>query len=329
MILNHKKTLLLSLVTLTMLTTGCSTTKPMPENVAVNNIAQNPEGIEYDKTDNTFLLSSINAKPIIKIKPDGSFTPFTSGEQFPLSTAGLQIDYQHNRLLVAGFNGTELMDNDPATKGAAFLRIYDLKTGKLKQDINLSFLAPQAQAYFANDVAVDNEGNAYVSDWYAKVIYKVDMNGKASLFWKNDLSKVNSGVNGLDVHPDGYVIASLLTVNTKGLYDDYALIKIPLTNPDKAHYINIEDDGFSGFDGMVVKEDGNIIGVTNDQKSPGGNTLIELASSTNWDSAKIVNSKSIPASTTVATTPDDKNYVIQQDFTNNFKKDWKINQIKF
>ena len=329
MVFSQNKTLLLSLATILILTTGCTTTKQIPEKVTVNNIAQNPEGIEYDKIDNTFLLSSINAKPIIKIKPDGSFVPFTKGESFPLSTAGLQIDYKHNRLLVAGFNGTELMDNNPSTKGTAFLRIYDLKTGKLKQDINLSFLAPQAQAYFANDIAVDDEGNAYISDWYAKVVYKVDINGKASLLWKNDFSKVAGGANGLDYHPDGYLIVSLLNVNKKGIYDDYALVRISLNNPKEVHYINIENEGFAGFDGMVVKENGNIVGVTNNQKSPGGNKLIELSSDSNWNDAKIINSKKISASTTVAITPDNKNYVIQQDFSNNFKKKWSIKQIEF
>lgn len=329
MIVNMKKTVLLSLVAASILTTGCANTAPLPQTISIKNVAQNPEGIEYDKTDNTFLLSSINAQPIIKVQADGNFTPFTSGEAFPLSTAGLQVDYKHNRLLVAGFNGMELMDNKPETKGAAFLRIYDLKTGKLQKDINLSHVVPEAQAYFANDIAVDKQGNAYVSDWYAKVIYKVDMQGKVSVFWKNDLSTVKSGVNGLDVHPDGYVIASLLSVNKKGLYEDFALVKIPVNDASKAQYVSLENQGFAGFDGMVLKDNGSIVGVTNNQKTPGGNTLIELSSSTNWKSAKVIQTKTIPASTTVAVTPDNKNYVIQQNFMDNFKKEWNINRVEF
>ena len=329
MILNRNKTLVLSLVTLAILTNANAKSVQTPKNIMVKNITQNPEGIEYDKSDNTFLLSSLNAQPIIKIKPDGTFVPFTKGEQFPLSTAGLQIDYKNNRLLVAGFNGTELMDQDPATKGTAYLRIYDLKTGKMKQDINLSSLAPQAKAYFANDIAVDDAGNVYISDWYANVIYKVDLKGKATLFWENDLSIAKGGPNGLDVHPDGYLLVSLLNVNKKGLYENYALVKIPLDNPRKSHRVEIENEGFAGFDGMVITKSGNIVGITNDQKSAGGNRLIELSSDSNWNNAKIINSKAIPASTTVAVTPENKNYVIEQDFSNNFKKDWKINQIEF
>ena len=300
----------------------------LPEFVKVTGIAQNPEGIEFDKTDNTFLLSSINAGPIIKVNPDGTFKPFTSGEKFPLSTAGLEIDYKRNRLLVAGFNGTELMDNDPKTKGAAFLRIYNLKTGVIEKDINLSGLLPDASAYFANDIAVDDKGNVYITDWYARVVYKVDLDGNPSVFWKNETG-IEAGANGIDFNSDGYLLVSLLTVNEKGLYDNYGLVKIPVNDAKSAKLVNFKDKGFTGFDGMVIKSNGNVIGVTNNGTSAGGNTLIELSSNDNWKSAKIINSKSIPASTTVAITPSNENYVINQDFTKPMKEDWIIQQVKF
>lgn len=300
----------------------------LPAAIKIEGIAQNPEGIEYDKNDHTFLLSSLNAGPIIKIKPDGTYQPFTSGEPYPMSTAGLQVDYKNNRLLVAGFNGMELMDKDPATKGMANLRIYNLKTGVMEKDINLSSLAPDAPAYFANDVAIDKAGNAYVSDWYAGVVYKVDMDGKPSVFWKNETG-VESGANGLDVHPDGYLLVSLVSVNEKGLYANYGLVNIPLSDPKSAKLVNMTNDGFTGFDGMVLNEKGNVVGVTNNGTMPGGNTLIELSSTDNWKSAKVVHSKNMPASTTVAVTPKNMNYVINQDFTSNDAKNWTIERIEF
>ena len=321
---------------ISVIATSCKTTSnsnktdsniKFPEAITLNGVAQNPEGIEFNKNDNTFFLSSLNANPIIKVNLDGTFKPFTSGEKFPLSTAGIQIDNKRNRLLVAGFNGTELMDKDPETKGTAFLRIYNLKTGVIEKDINLSSLLPNASAYFANDIAIDNNGNAYISDWYARVVYKVDLEGNPSVFWKNETG-IESGANGLDFHKDGYLITSILTVNEKGLYANYGLVKIPIDNPASAKVVNVSE-GYTGFDGMVLKADGNIVGVTNNGTSPGGNTLIELSSNDNWKSAKVINSKTIPASTTVAVTPNNKNYVINQDFTKPMKEDWSIKQIKF
>jgi len=303
-------------------------TTVFPEIIKIKGIAQNPEGIEYNKKDNTFLLSSLNAGPIIKVNFDGTFKPFTSGEKFPLSTAGLQIDYRRNRLLVAGFNGAELFDKDPATKGTAYLRVYNLETGIIEQDINLSFLAPDASAYFANDIAVDNDGNVYISDWYAHIIYQVDLAGKPNIFWTNKTG-IPSGPNGLDFHPDGYLLVSILNVNDKWLYADYGLVKIPVNDPKSAIIVDISNSGYTGFDGMVINAKGNVVGVTNNGISPGGNMLIELSGKNDWKSAKVINSKDITASTTVASTPDNKHYVINQDFTNDLQKAWTIEQIKF
>jgi sugar lactone lactonase YvrE len=299
-----------------------------PNKITIKNIAQNPEGIEYDKNDNTFLLSSLNAMPILKINLDGTYKAFTSGEKFALSTAGIQIDYKRNRLLVASFNGAEAMDKDPKTKGASFLRIYNLKTGLFQKEISLSHLAPDASAYFANDIAIDKDGNAYITDWYARVIYKVTVNGKATLFWKNKTG-IKSGPNGIDFNKNGYLLVSILNVNKKMLYADYGLVKIPVSNSKLAKLVNIDSSKYRGFDGMVIKPNGNIIGVTNNGKKPGGNILLELSSNDNWKSAKVINSKDIASSTTVAVMPKNKNYVINQDFANNFKKTWKIEQIKF
>ncbi|HHB51426.1 MAG TPA: hypothetical protein ENK75_00035 [Saprospiraceae bacterium] len=299
-----------------------------PNVVQLKGIAQNPEGIEFDKNDNTFLLSSLNAGPIIKVNLDGTFKSFTSGEKFPLSSAGLEIDYKRNRLLVAGFNGMELMDKDPNTKGVSFLRIYNLRTGVFEKDINLSSLVPDAPAYMANDVAVDNEGNIYVTDWYARVVYKVDTEDRPSVFWKND-TEINSGENGIDFHPDNYLLVSLVSVNEKGLYDNYGLVKIPVNDTKSTNVISFKNKGLTVFDGMVLKENGNVVGVTNNGTAPGGNSLIELSSDDNWKSAKLISSKSIPASTTVAITPNNKNYVINQDFSKPMKEDWTIEQVKF
>jgi len=299
-----------------------------PDTITIKNIAQNPEGIEFNKKNNSFFLSSLNALPIANVSLDGTFKPFTSGEKFPLSTAGLQIDSKRNRLLVASFNGTELFDKDPKTKGTAHLRIYNLETGVIENDINLSSLAPDASAYFANDIAVDNDGNVYISDWYAHIIYKVDLDGKPSIFWTNKTG-IASGPNGLDYHPDGFLLVSILNVNDKFLYADYGLVKIPVNDAKSATLVDISNSGYTGFDGMVINTKGNIVGVSNNGTSPGGNMFIELASKNNWKSAKVVNSKAITASTTLAVTPDNKQYVINQDFSNDSAKTWTIERIEF
>ena len=319
------------LATITVVTTACSNHYnpiEIEKSITIKGTALNPEGIEYNKNNHTFLLSSLNAMPITQVNLDGTHRAFTSGEKFPLSTAGLQIDYKRNQLLVAGFNGTEIMDNDPKTKGASFLRVYNLTTGLLEKEINLSSLAPEASAYFANDIAVDSEGNVYISDWYANLIYKVDTKGEATVFWKNN-SGIEGGPNGLDFHSDGYLLVSVIKVNDKGIYEKHGLVKIPLNNPKLATNVKISNSKFAGFDGMVIDDKGAVIGVTNNGKTGGGNMLIELSSKDDWKSAEVTHAKAITPSTTVALTEDNQNYVINQDFSDNLKKTWTIEQVKF
>jgi len=124
-------------------------------------------------------------------------------------------------------------------------------------------------------------------------------------------------------------LVSLIKLNDKWLYSGYGLVKIPLDNPKLATAVSISDSKFSGFDGMVINADGNTIGVTNNQKTPGGNMLIELSGKNNWQSATVINSKTMTPSTTVAVTPDNKNYVINQDFSNGSSKTWTIELIEF
>lgn len=299
-----------------------------PDSIAVEGVAQNPEGIEYDENGHRFFLSSLNAGPILKVNLDGTNEAFTSGDPFPLSTAGLEVDADRNRLLAAGFNGQELLDNDSTTRGTAFLRSYNLTTGAMELNVNLSFLLPNANAYFANDVAVDQDGNVYITDWYADAVYKVDTAGTASLFWTDNTGLAGSP-NGIDVHPDGYLLVSLVRVNQMGQYADYGLVKIPLNDATAATTVSISNTNFRGFDGMLLSPEGKLIGVSNDGTNPGGNLLLELSSTDNWSSAQLLNQKAITASTTVALTEENENYVIQQDFADAAATSWLIEKISF
>ena len=63
--------------------------------------------------------------------------------------------------------------------------------------------------------------------------------------------------------------------------------------------------------------------------APGRNTLIELSSNDGWKTAKVINFKGIPASTTLAMTLENRNYVINQNFATPSGKSWTIQQVKF
>lgn len=118
------------------------------------------------------------------------------------ASLGIVIDRRRNRLLVAV---ADLLGNRYSALAA-----YDMSTWRR---VFLAELSGQSEERsFADDVAVDAQGNAYVTDAKGSKIWKVDVNGKivstieSPLFtppgWYNNLV----ALNGIVYHPDGFLI---------------------------------------------------------------------------------------------------------------------------
>ena len=304
----------------TLLASGLTSGMLFANDITINAPEQFPEGVEYNKKTGDFYLGSLNSKSIIKIDKNSSVSEFSSQAQTPLPTAGLHIDYQRDELLVAGLNRKEAFDKDPNTHGNANLFIYDLTSGKLKANIDLTTVNPNQEAYFANDITNDKNGNIYISDFKAGAVYKVDKNNTASLFYKGDKLGL---ANGLEVVNDNTLIVSD-TVPRDGKWQ---LVKIPLNNPEAASRVIMNDDIYRAFDGMLVNSDGTIVGVTHN-KEKSASILLKLESNDNWESAKVVaNKASQTRLTTVARVEDGNYFALQQNFKNPKKAKWVLENI--
>ena len=189
-----------------------------------------PEGTQYDDQQARFLVSSQTAGRIGQVDTAGNYAVFTDDDVL-ISTIGLKLDAPRNRLLAAvsdpGYNTDR---STAATKGKlARLVVFDRSNGTKMSFYDLS-AAPGLPAgypsHFANDVAVDAQGNAYVTDSYAPVIYKVDNKGVASVLLTSPALAAPAGkfgLNGIVFHPNGYLLVAKS--------DEGTLLKVPLTNP--------------------------------------------------------------------------------------------------
>ena len=99
--------------------------------------------------------------------------------------------------------------------------------------------------HFANDVAVAADGTAYVTDTFAGVIYRVDTDYQASVFYQPDTADP-LGFNGIVVHPDGYLLVA----------GGETLWKVPLDSPDESAPVALPE-AVPGQDGMVWMTDGS------------------------------------------------------------------------
>ncbi len=236
-----------------------------------------PEGIEYDVANGRFLLGSIGEGTIYTVNDDGSFQPFIEDDDL-LSSIGLEIDVERNRLLVAN---TAFIFTDPTLTSQAYLGIYDLTTGEQLDMIDLIADDPDGE-HFANDMAVDAEGNAYVTDSMFGV-YKVDTDGNVTPFAAAEVGI--TAPNGIVHHPDGYLIVAATSMS--------ALYKVPLDNPSSATPVDVGQDILS--DGMVWLPNGNLVVV-----DYGSGSILSLSSDDGWETAVVAATSPEHAASTIA-----------------------------
>ena len=235
-----------------------------PDQIVIDHHNLFPEGIEYDVVGERFLVSSMSEGTIYQVTEDGTATAFIEDDELT-STVGIEIDHVNNRLLVA--NGDTAFPPNTAMLGA-----YDLETGEHLFFVDLSEVY-SSDAHLSNDVAVDSDGIAYVTDTFAPVIYRVDMNGDVSVFLEDESL---AWLNGIVAHPDGYLIIGSAVGQ---------LYKIPL-DVDEPTPLPIElGDGieFDITDGIVLHPDGDLIMVTFPDS-----IIYRLSTDDDWASADLV-----------------------------------------
>lgn len=217
-----------------------------PETIEVMKEGLFPEGVAYDSVNGRFLVSSISEGTVHAVAADGTLTPFIEDERIP-SSLGLEVDEERNRLLVAATNqSTE-----------AFLGAYDLTTGENLLWVDLATATPNDVEHFANDVTVDSAGNAYVTDSFAGVIYRVDLVGNVSVWLEDEAFSTQFALNGLEYHEAGdYIIAVLVP----------ELIKIPIDTPYNFNRVTI-DTPIPGEDGLLILDERTVLVASNDQGS--------------------------------------------------------------
>ncbi|SDM00718.1 hypothetical protein SAMN05421823_109259 [Catalinimonas alkaloidigena] len=239
-----------------------------------------PEGVEYDTDQDAFLVSSLTQGTIGRVTNEGTYSPFIESEQL-ISTIGLHIDAPRKRLLVAISNpGVSVRASQEPIGQYAALGLYDLLTGQEINVVRLSDLMP-GQPHFANDIAVDNQGNAYITDSFSPIIYKVTQAGEASIFLQDSTFSTPAGafgLNGIDFDPrgGGYLIAGFSYTNT--------LYRIPLSNPQAFAPIAL-DVAIPAPDGITLSKNHQQLIVVGNAGGTAPGKVFTFASQDGWKSA--------------------------------------------
>ncbi|KAJ0052981.1 hypothetical protein Pint_00862 [Pistacia integerrima] len=186
------------------------------------------------------------------------------------ASLGIVLDHPRNRLLVA----TLKMNSD--------LEVVMVDLANL-----LLFIGAGDEKSLADDAAVDEEGNAYVTDAKASKIWKVGVNGefvsiiRSPLFIAKEWYKNLVGLNGIVYHPNGF----LMVIHTFS----GNLFKIETGKGEEIKLIKVEGGPLSFGDGMELLSPTKLVVAGNHPSA----RLVE--SSDGWETASVVAKFSGPA----------------------------------
>nr|XP_023877135.1 uncharacterized protein LOC111989575 [Quercus suber] len=218
-----------------------------------------PEGLTYDPSAQHFLVGSVRDRKIESVSDAGVVETLISDLDLPenATVLGLAVDAVNNRLLAA------ITAVDPLPHFTA-LASYDLQK---RRRIFLSVLEDDdvttaTTRQTANDVAVDFEGNAYVTNSASNFIWKVNKEGQPTILSKSKAFTAQHvdqnapfsfcGLNGIAYVSKGYLL--VVQSNTGKMYKvdpDDGTAKLVLLNRD-----------LSFADGIAVRRDGVVLVVS-------------------------------------------------------------------
>jgi sugar lactone lactonase YvrE len=247
-------------------------TPDAPATITFSSAGLFPESVQYDAKNRVFLVSSLSTGNVGRVKDDGTYAALAAGPATGMASAvGLYLDDARNRVLVASSNAN--------TGNVAKLVSLNRDNGAVNFTVDLGALRPSNTGHFANDIAVDSQGNTYVTDSFAPVIYKVDVQGVASVFLDN--ARLASaagtfGLNGIVFHADGSS-GYLLVAKT----DDGTLFKVPISTPASFSTVTTSLD-LRGADGLLLQDDNTLQVVAGTQSK-----VYRLTTATAWTSATL------------------------------------------
>lgn len=236
-----------------------------------------PESVSWSAKQQRFFVSSVRHGTVGTVTRDGHYTPFTTDNRL-ISTVGLRVDDGRNTLWVTNSDPGAGERTNPASQGKlAGVGKYDATTGKLIAYYDLGQLSDGT--HFANDVALDARGNAYVTDSFAPLVYKIDTAGNTAIFAQNPLFKDADGfnLNGIAYVPGSGNGALLL-----GKYNSGEIFKVAIDDPAKVTRVALPEP-LKGVDGFNLIDADHLIAVVN----LGADKTVELTTTDGWKTATV------------------------------------------
>lgn len=195
-----------------------------------------PEGIAYDRRDSAFYVTSLQGASIVRIAADGRESVFRPADD-RAAIGGAKVDSEARRLWVCA-QAVDGLDGR--------VWVYNLDSAELSEEFLLGALSTGGTC---NDLALDADGTAYVTDPANPFLYRLNADtGEGEVLASdplfNDLTGAGLGLNGVAVTPDG---SALIVAK----FFPPGLLKVGLPNGDSISQVQLTGDELPPPDGLV------------------------------------------------------------------------------
>ncbi|KAL3501866.1 hypothetical protein ACH5RR_036315 [Cinchona calisaya] len=234
-----------------------------------------PESFTWDPKAQHFIVGSLRYPTLLSVSDAGVVETLVSDSSLPSNSSfvGLSLDRQRRRILACVHR-----PSSPSSPAFNALAAYDLSSGRrlfLSPLLNTPAENPDAgesssspspsPSDVANDVAVDYSGNAYVTNSGADIIWKINVDGEASVLSRSNVFKSfpvdqtawyrKCGLNGVVYNSKGYLL--VVQSNTGKLY------KVDVDDGTSRRVILNKD--LTAGDGLAVRSDGVLVVVSQEK----------------------------------------------------------------
>jgi hypothetical protein len=230
-----------------------------------------PQSIVYYPAKKQFIVGSMKRGQIGSVNDKGEYKILLKDSSL-IATSGLKIS-GNTLYALTGDLGYSANSSEQSKYNIARLVTIDLLSNRITSVLNLDTLFKGR--HFVTDLAIDDKGNIYITDSYSPVIYKVNPEGKASV-WVN--SKQFDGddrnLNGIVYHKNGFLLVASKTGQ---------LFKIDVRDSSRLSEVEIEGD-FKGVNGLQFTPNHLLVM----SQAQGHNQVHILNSNNSWKTARVL-----------------------------------------
>ncbi|MDX1734489.1 MAG: hypothetical protein R3228_08980 [Halioglobus sp.] len=223
---------------------------PLAERYVLGSPDSVPEGVAFDPWERRFYATSLNGGSITRISADGTESIFRAADG-RAELLGAKVDPVRNLLWVCA-QGVDGLDNRVWT--------FDISSAEMTGEYFLGALATDGSC---NDLVLDSDGTAYVTDPANPFIYALDPDsGEGRVLATDplfaDVTGSGLGLNGIAIAPDGdaLIVAKFLPPS---------LLRVSLPGAETVEQIAL--DGALPFPDGLAELGGDIYAVSNDSVS--------------------------------------------------------------